>query len=78
MWYEAIYVVPAAMLTGLAKLTCCQPLAVSFVKVAVASRVPELVHRFPMCVPVFADDHAILKAEFPLYDALHAWCARAE
>ena len=25
---------------------------------------------------VFADDHAILKAEFPLYDALHAWCAQ--
>jgi hypothetical protein len=25
---------------------------------------------------VFADDHAILEAEFPLYDALHAWCAR--
>lgn len=25
---------------------------------------------------VHADDHAILAAEFPLYDALHAWCAR--
>ena len=25
---------------------------------------------------VYADDHAILVAEFPLYDALHAWCAR--
>ena len=25
---------------------------------------------------VYNDDHAILKAEFPLYDALHAWCAR--
>jgi hypothetical protein len=25
---------------------------------------------------VYADDHAILAAEFPLYDALHAWCAR--
>ena len=25
---------------------------------------------------VYADDHAILEAEFPLYDALHAWCAR--
>ncbi len=24
---------------------------------------------------VHADDHAILAAEFPLYDALHAWCA---
>jgi len=25
---------------------------------------------------VHADDHAILEAEFPLYDALHAWCAQ--
>jgi hypothetical protein len=25
---------------------------------------------------VYTDDHAILEAEFPLYDALHAWCAR--
>ena len=25
---------------------------------------------------VFDDDHEILAAEFPLYDALHAWCAR--
>ena len=25
---------------------------------------------------VYADDHAILVAELPLYDALHAWCAR--
>jgi hypothetical protein len=26
---------------------------------------------------VYTDDHAILAAEFPLYDALHAWCRRA-
>jgi len=25
---------------------------------------------------VYPDDHAILDAELPLYDALHAWCAR--
>jgi hypothetical protein len=25
---------------------------------------------------LYADDHAILAAEFPVYDALHAWCAR--
>ena len=25
---------------------------------------------------VYPDDHAILAAEFPLYDALHAWCVR--
>lgn len=24
---------------------------------------------------VHADDHAILSAEFPVYDALYAWCA---
>jgi hypothetical protein len=25
---------------------------------------------------VYPDDHAILAAELPLYDALHAWCSR--
>jgi hypothetical protein len=25
---------------------------------------------------VYTDDHTILEAELPLYDALHAWCAR--
>lgn len=24
---------------------------------------------------IHADDHAILSAEFPVYDALYAWCA---
>ena len=38
--------------TGWAKSTCCQPEAVSVVKVAVASSVPEAVHRWPTCVPV--------------------------
>jgi hypothetical protein len=27
---------------------------------------------------VFEEDHDILAAEFPVYDALHAWCARRE
>lgn len=27
---------------------------------------------------VYDDDHAILAAELPVYDALHAWCARRE
>ena len=27
---------------------------------------------------VFDDDHAILAAELPVYDALHAWCAKRE
>ena len=31
---------PAVIFTGLEKLTCCQPLAVSLVDVAVASSVP--------------------------------------
>jgi len=43
----------ALMLTGVEKLTCCQPLAVSPVKVALASSVPFDVHRSPICVPVF-------------------------
>ena len=58
--------VPAVMLTGLEKLTCCQPLAVSLVKVALASKVPEALQRSPMWVPVFsalveadADDRAV-------------------
>ena len=53
VWYEAIYVVFAVMVIGFEKLTCCQPLAVSLVKVALASRVPETLHRLPICVPVF-------------------------
>jgi hypothetical protein len=27
---------------------------------------------------ILEDDHAILAAELPVYDALHAWCARRE
>ena len=42
----------AAIATGVAKLTCCQPLAVSPPKVALASRVPVLLHSEPMWVPV--------------------------
>ena len=38
--------------TGLANVTCCQPDAVSFANVAVASSCPVLVHRWPTCVPV--------------------------
>jgi hypothetical protein len=34
--------------TGLAKLTCCQPLALSPAKVALASKVPVVDHRLPM------------------------------
>ena len=42
----------AAIATGVAKLACCQPVAVSPVNVAVASRVPVRDHRLPTCVPV--------------------------
>ena len=38
--------------TGWEKFTCCQPEAVSLVKVALASSWPVEVHRLPMWVPV--------------------------
>ena len=41
----------ALIATGLAKLTCCQPEAVSPVNVAVARSVPEAVQRWPTWVP---------------------------
>ena len=44
----------AAIATGVAKSTSCHPDAVSFVNVALASRVPPLDHRgFATWVPVF-------------------------
>ena len=52
VWYEATYVCPAVIATGDGNVTVCQPVAVSFVKVAVARGVPVLVHRLPMWVPV--------------------------
>ncbi len=46
-------VVPATMFTGLEKLTCCQPLDVSFVDVADASKAaaggPEINHMGSRC-----------------------------
>jgi hypothetical protein len=50
--YEATYVVFAETATGLLKLTCCHPEAVSLVNVALARSVPVSVHRLPMCEPV--------------------------
>ncbi len=44
----------AAIATGFEKLTCCQPEALSPVKVADAKSVPLALHRLPMCVPVLA------------------------
>ena len=43
---------PGVIATGLLNVTVCQPLAVSFVNVAVASRVPVLLHNEPVWVPV--------------------------
>ena len=43
---------PGVNETGLEKVTLCQPLAVSLVKVAVASKVPVLVQSSPVWVPV--------------------------
>ena len=42
----------AVIATGWPNVTCCQPLAVSSLNVAVASSVPVRVHRWPTCVPV--------------------------
>jgi len=39
--------------TAVEKFTCCQPEALSPLKVAVASSVPLLPHKLPVCVPVF-------------------------
>jgi len=47
-----MYTVAALMETGVAKFTCCQPEAVSLPNVAVASKVPVLLQRLPVCVPV--------------------------
>src|SRR6478735_974454 len=48
-----MYVVPAVTLTGVDSVALCQPVAVSFVNVTVASRVPVELHREPVCVPLF-------------------------
>ena len=53
----------AAISTGLLKRTSCQPLAVSFVNVAVASSAPVRLKRCPTWVPVFV---APLKKRMPL------------
>ncbi len=57
------------MVTGLAKLTCCQPLPVSLVKVAVASFTPLLVQRLAICVPVFA----LLYGALALGESITLW-----
>jgi hypothetical protein len=42
VWYDATYVVFALRSIGFEKSTCCQPLGVSLVNVALASRTPAL------------------------------------
>ena len=48
-------VVLAAIATGVAKRTSCQPLAVSPLKVADASIVPVAVHNLPVCGPTLLE-----------------------
>ena len=50
-----MYVVFAAMLTGVENDTCCQPDADSPVNVAVASNVPSEAHKLPVWVPVLPE-----------------------
>ena len=52
VWYDATYVVFAFTAIGVAKLTCCQPEAVSPLNVAVPSEAPVADHRWAVCVPV--------------------------
>src|SRR6476660_6061418 len=52
---------------GVAKFTCCQPLAVSEVNVAVASSWPLGDHKLAVCVPVLA---ALLKKRTPVIKPL--------
>ena len=47
-----MYVVPAASARGLANVAVCQPVAVSPVKVTLASRVPVDDQIDPRCTPV--------------------------
>src|SRR5207249_4282571 len=58
-----MYVVFAMTDTGLAKLACCHPLAVSLANVVEAISAPALVHRFPTWEPVFPPP---LKNRMPL------------
>src|SRR5438270_3528765 len=52
-------------------MTCCHPEAVSFENVAVARGIPDVVHTFPICVPVFP---APLKKRMPtIYPSACAW-----
>ena len=44
----------AVMATGPEKFACCQPEAVSPVKVTLAKSAPELLHKWPTWVPVLA------------------------
>jgi hypothetical protein len=46
-------VVFAVIATGVGRFICCQPDAVSFVNVTLASRWPVRDHTLPTCVPLF-------------------------
>src|SRR3954451_620605 len=61
--YEATYVVSAAIVTGAANGTVCQPDADSPLNVPCARSRPSADHSAPTCVPVFAD---ALKKRMPV------------
>jgi hypothetical protein len=45
----------AAIVTGVEKFSCCQPLAVPPVNVPVANKLPVAVHSEPVCVVLSVD-----------------------
>ena len=50
--YDTIYVVPAVRAYGVERVAVCHPLAVSPLKVTLASRAPEVDQSDPVWVPV--------------------------
>jgi hypothetical protein len=54
VWYETTYDPPAVRVTGEERAAVCHPELVSAAKVTRPRRVPELVHRLPVCVPLFS------------------------
>jgi hypothetical protein len=50
--YDATYVVPPVIATGLEKSSSSQPDAVSLLNVPDASSVPVELHKLPICAPV--------------------------
>jgi hypothetical protein len=53
-WYDTTYALPAARVIGDARAAVCQPELVSWVNVTRPRRVPVLVHKLPVWVPLFS------------------------